>query len=1009
MGLPRLAVARPIAVIMTVLALLLLGSMAYLRLPVDLFPRLTFPVLVVITGLPGAGPEEVGSLVTRPVEQVVATVSNLHRMRSETGEGAAIIIAEFSWGTNMDLTALELREKLDRAAGLLPQDMDTPVVLRTDPSLMPVVIMTLSGDGDRDAFTRLAKEEVRGRLERLEGVAAVDVYGGPVPEVQVLADPELLARFGLGLDHLVSIIRGESASLPAGMIADGSFMLPVRVLGSLPALTDLETLPIGRRGPQIVTVGDVARVESGYQGESGAVMVDGSPAVAIAVRKNADANTVAVSRRVRAELADMNLPEGITLSTVVDQASFIEDAISGLIRDALIGSVLAILVMFAFIRSLGNILVVATAIPISVITCFIPLYFAGLTLNIMSLAGLAISVGILLDNAIIVIENIDRRRQLGDDPVSAAQNGAGEVMAPVGAATLTTVSVFLPVIFVTGLASHLFRELALTVSFTVLLSLVVAFTVIPLWASRAPSRLTARASSWWLGDVYGKSLDWTLRHRVPVAVFSIIGLVAGSAFLAHTGAGFLPVLDQGEVVVEISMEPGTGLDATMEQTWLVHEQLSAIPEVERILLEAGGGNAVGMGPARGQDSAQLTLHLVDPRKRALSTEGVAERIRNILEPVPGVDYRVSSSEGMGGMSHMAGPDVEIVLCGPDPNVLADISSQAAGLLADMPGLLDVSSRDSGSRPEVRLQLDREQAVNYGISTFEIGRSLDAAIQGTVAGRMNISGDEVDVRVMMAPEHRDGLASLGTLPVPSPGGQITMTDLVEMTVEAGPRSLSRRDQQPSVSLDVWSTSRDIAGLKDEIDQRMAGLNLPSGYTLDYQGQYGEMVESFRSMGGALALAVVLVYMVLAGQLESLFRPLVLMVTVPLSLVGAMGALILTGTTLNLVSIIGGVMLAGIAVNDSIVFMDFARREQARGLSLPDALRSAGQIRLRPIIMTTLTTVLALVPVALSWGRGAEAYAPFGIVLVAGLWVATLVSLLVLPALSLVVHDILAREA
>jgi len=1028
MSFPRLAITRPVATVMVLAALMVLGGISLTRLPVDLLPDLAPPVVVCLAQYPGAAPEEVEQLVTVPLEEAAATVANVRRVDSETAEGLAVVIAEFSWGTDMDFAALEVREKVGQVAPYLPDEVMSPSVIKVSPSMLPILTLTLSGPKDMASLTQLAIDTIQPRLERIEGVAVVNTLGGSRREAQVLADTAALQEAGLGLRSLRDVIRAQNINLPAGSLVNAGQDLSVRAMGEFESLDQLAGLPVPGRDNSLMRLCDLAWVGIAPSEQTSVSEVDGSPAVAVSVRKATDANTVEVARKIKAELAQLQeeLPPGVQLQVVSDQSEFIERSVAGLVRDGVLGGVLAVLILFLFMGEIASVVVVATAIPIGIITSLILIYFAGLSLNIMTLGGLALTVGILVDNAIVVLENIHRKREEGMDQVTASLEGSHEVTNAVTAGTLTTVSVFLPVVFVAGMASYIFRELSLTVSFSLLTSLVMALTVIPLWTSRVRigtrrrerkegvvSRLTERVSYLFrrVSERYQAVLRVVIRRRGRAVVLALVMVSVTGVLVARTGGDFMPSTDQGKARVRVTCRQGTPLEETVRKARAVCEQLRQEPEVASIFLVAGPGEGslLSVGDL-GEHEAALTVRLVERAERSRSTSDLLDPLKRRAMAVPGIEAQVEEVSGMFGLEGYLGAPIVVSVRGDDLRRLNELADQAYRLISGTPGVTEVRREETAGQPELMLRVDRSAALARGLTAAEVADELAIAVEGKTAGRLHhtMFGD-LDIRLRLSPDCRTSPHDLRLLPLSTRGaaaGQVFLDDVATWTLARGPQRITRESQSPAVRLEVMSSETDLTSLMEAVQTSLSQLSLPPGYEVTYGGEYREMSETFSTMGLALVLAVVLVYMVLAGQFESFFHPFTIMFTVPLAFAGGVLALLAAGMTLNVISLIATIMLAGIAVNNTIVLIDFAERERARGKSAEESVLSAAVTRLRPILMTALTTILGLLPVAVATGEGSDIYRALGVVLVAGLALSTLATLFILPAFYCIMEDLRA---
>lgn len=1009
MNLPRLAIQRPVTTAMLTLVVIALGIVALTGLPLDLLPSFNFPVAAVITSYSGAGPREVENLVTRPLEQALATVSNVTSLFSTSSRGQSLILVEFDWGTEMDFATLEMRERIDLIRDFLPDEAETPTVVKFDPNQIPVMALVLEGDASSDRLRRLADEVVAPRLERLEGVASVGTAGGLERQIQVEVRPGALQAYQVTLDQVVQLLAAENINLPGGSVAEGGREYLLRTSGEFQTVDEIAELRIPTGTGARVPLRELAQVRDTFADVTQLTRLNGNPSVGLSIQKEAQANTVEVARRVRAEIdrIEAELGPGHRVVTVFDQAEFIELSIDQLTRNALVGALLAGLVLLFFLRSLKATLVVALAIPISVVATFVLVYFAGMSLNIISLGGLALGVGMLVDNGIVVLESIFRHRSLGKPAPEAAEVGTREVAMAITASTLTTVAVFVPVVFIEGIASQIFRDLALTVAFSLLASLAVALTLVPvlssrLLAGRTPGAAAPGASGagqGWLEKVqgvYGRALGWTLDHR-RLALGIVVGLfVASIALVPRIGAEFIPAVDQGNLQITINTPTGTPLVETDRVVRQLEERIAAIPEVAVVYSRVGGQSDMMGGELAGTagDGASINVTLVPLDQRARSSTDVAEEIRSFASQIPGASISVSSADMM---ISLGGAPIFIELRGDDEERMMVLLEEIASRVRRVPGTREVESSLDDRRPEYTLVVRRDRAQELGLATPQIASALQTAVDGRVATRFRGSGEEIDVLVRLEPGAREDVAALGRIPIATPlAGMVPLGEVATFSRTDAPRALDRSDQSRVFSVTGQVAGRDLGSVMAQVQAEIASMNIPSDILVTYGGQTELMTDAFRQLALALLLAIFLVYAIMASQFESLRHPFAIMFTLPLAAIGVLFGLWSTGQTLNVPALIGIIMLAGIVVNNAIVLVDYVntlRRDE--GMDRRRALVEAGKVRLRPILMTALTTILAMIPLALGIGEGSEIQAPMAITVVFGLLFATVLTLFIVP--------------
>ena len=1054
MRLIDIATERRVTIAMFTIAIVLFGFVSLSRLNVNLLPDLSYPTLTVRTELAGTAPLEVENLLTRPIEESVGVIKNVRQVRSVSRPGQSDVILEFLWGTDMDIAGVEVREKIDMLQ--LPLEASRPLLLRFDPSNEPIqrlAFMDKEATGPADDPQRLralrvfAEDRLKTDLESVEGVAAVKVSGGLEDEIQILIDQDKTAQLGLSVSAIAARLRAENVNLSGGRLEQGSQRFLVRTLNEFLTVEEMADTIIATPAGRPIYLRDVATVTRGFKEREAITRLNGRESVELAVYKEGDANTVQVAQRVAQRMSAMQkrLEPGTELTMIYDQSVFISDAIREVRNAALLGGLFAILVLYAFLRDARATFVIGIAIPISVIGTFLLMYAAGVSLNIMSLGGIALAVGMLVDNSIVVLENIVRHKEQGHGVLEAARRGASEVAGAVTAATLTTVAVFFPMVFITGIAGQLFRDQALTVTFALLFSLAVALTLIPMLAARGarpryadaadetpPGRVTrwagqglrliglgfagiSWATSWamrplvWVfqgfyrlaARVYAPLLASSLRHRWLVMLIATAAFASSMALAPRLGYELLPQLAQGEFSVNIRLPAGAPLVETDAAIRRLHEHAGELPGIEFTYSVAGTGNRLDASPVdAGEHTGQLNVKLAPDMGRPGELATISA-LRGSLERMPGVAYEFARP----ALFAFSTP-LEIEIAGFELDRLSELAEQLRRTLAASPRFADVRTSVEEGNPEIQIVFDQEKAARLGLVVRDIADTVVAKVRGEIATRYTWRDKKVDVLVRSVDTRASSLAEIENLIInPESDRPVPLKAVAEIRMAIGPAEIRRADQSRVAIVSANLSFGDLASATEELRQIVAGLPLGPGISATVAGQSAEMQDSFRSMMLTLAMAVFLVYLVMASQFESLLHPFVILFTIPLALVGAVWALWLTGTTVSVVAFIGLIMLAGIVVNNAIVLVDLINQLRRTGARLHDAIMEAGRARLRPILMTTLTTVLALLPMALGFGEGAEVRTPMAITVIGGLVVSTLLTLLVIP----VVYSLLDRGA
>ena len=1054
MRLIDIATERRVTIAMLTTAIVLFGFVSLSRLNVNLLPDLSYPTLTVRTELAGTAPLEVENLLTRPIEESVGVIKNVRQVRSVSRPGQSDVILEFLWGTDMDIAGVEVREKIDMLQ--LPLEASRPLLLRFDPSNEPIqrlAFMDKEATGAADDPQRLralrvfAEDRLKTDLESVEGVAAVKVSGGLEDEIQILIDQDKTAQLGLSVSMIAARLRAENVNLSGGRLEQGSQRFLVRTLNEFLTVEEMADTIIATPAGRPIYLRDVATVTRGFKEREAITRVNGRESVELAIYKEGDANTVQVAQRVTQRMSAMQqrLEPGTELTMIYDQSVFIADAIREVRNAALLGGLFAILVLYAFLRDARATFIIGIAIPISVIGTFLLMYAAGVSLNIMSLGGIALAVGMLVDNSIVVLENIVRHKEQGHGVLDAARRGASEVAGAVTAATLTTVAVFFPMVFITGIAGQLFRDQALTVTFALLFSLAVALTLIPMLAARGappryadaadegpPGRVTrwagsslrlvgtviggiALATSWamrplvWVfqgfyrltARIYAPLLARSLRHRWLVMLVATAAFASSLALAPRLGYELLPQLAQGEFSVNIRLPAGAPLVETDAAIRRLHEQAGELPGIEFTYSVAGTGNRLDASPVdAGEHTGQLNVKLAPDMGRQGELATISA-LRGSLERMPGIDYEFARPA-----LFAFNTPLEIEIAGFDLDQLGELAEQLRRTLAASPRFADVRTSVEEGNPEIQIVFDQEKAARLGLVVRDIADTVVAKVRGEVATRYTWRDKKVDVLVRSVDTRASSLAEIENLIInPESDRPVPLKAVAEIRIALGPAEIRRTDQSRVAIVSANLSFGDLASATEEVRQIVAGLPLGPGISATVAGQSAEMQDSFRSMMLTLAMAVFLVYLVMASQFESLLHPFVILFTIPLALVGAVWALWLTGTTVSVVAFIGLIMLAGIVVNNAIVLVDLINQLRRAGAGLHDAIMEAARARLRPILMTTLTTTLALLPMALGFGEGAEVRTPMAITVIGGLVVSTLLTLLVIP----VVYSLLDRGA
>jgi HAE1 family hydrophobic/amphiphilic exporter-1 len=1053
----EIATERRVTIVMFTVAIVLFGMVSLSRLKVNLLPDISYPTVTVRTELTGAAPVEIENLLSKPIEEAVGVIRNVRQVRSVSRSGQSDVTLEFLWGTDMDIAGVDVREKIDILD--LPLEASRPLLLRFDPSSEPIMRLGLlqkADDADAKseeateaglkALRRLAEDRIKNDLESEEGTAAVKVSGGLEDEIQIQVDQQKLSQLGISIQQVAQRIRAENVNLSGGRLEEGSQRYLVRTINEFQSVEEFSAAIIANVADRPVYLRDVATVTRGYKDREAITRVNGRESVELAVYKEGDANTVQVANRVEARLDVLReeLPEDLELVEIYDQSEFISAAIQQVTSAAIFGGLLAIMVLFGFLQNARATTIVAVSIPVSVIGTFLLMYSNDVSLNIMSLGGVALAVGMLVDNAIVVLENIVRKREQGESILDAARNGTAEVSTAVIAATLTTIAVFFPMVFISGIAGQLFRDQALTVTFALVFSLIVALTLIPMLAAlgtgaryeeegeaAAPNRFTrgiafivrmagvAFAGISWLfrmilwvpsrifqslnaaaAGAYAPLLRWSLNHRAIVVAGAAAIFAATMMLIPRLGTELIPQLSQGEFNVDLRLAPGAPLQQTDRAIRATQATTRDIENVDLSYSVAGTGNRLDANPVdSGENTGTLSLTLASGAGRDAEA-AVMDTMREALSSMPGVQYEFSRPSLMSFASPL-----QIEISGFD---LAGLTAASDALMRELSAsdrFADLKTTIEPGNPEIQILFDQERAASLGLAVRDIADRIVANVRGELATRYTWRDKKIDVLVRSVDSREASVDEIRNLIVnPASDRPVTLQAVADIQISRGPAEIRRVAQERVAIITANLAYGDLGAAVAEANDAINRVPMANGITAMVSGQNEEMQNSFRSMQFALALAVFLVYLVMASQFESLIHPLVILFTIPLALVGAVLALFITGTTVNVVAFIGVIMLAGIVVNNAIVLVDLINQLQAQGMEKISAIIEAGTARLRPILMTTLTTALGLLPMAIGIGEGAEVRTPMAITVIGGLLVSTLLTLVVIP----VVYSLMDRK-
>jgi hydrophobic/amphiphilic exporter-1 (mainly G- bacteria), HAE1 family len=1043
MGLPDFSIKKPVTTVMIFTGVILFGVISLFKLSQELFPPIKYPQLTVFTGYANAAPAEIETLLTKPIEEAVGTVSGLRSIRSISREGVSLVFAEFGWEQNMDFASLRVREKVDLVKARLPRDASEPLVVPFNPFELPILRISVTGRRSPVQLRKIAVDTIKEELEKIDGVASASVEGGLDREILVEINQGKLHAYDVPILDVSDAITNANLNYPAGTIKESFYEYLIRTLGEFENVEEIREVVVKSdidegderlsfeerkksrnisRRTNFVQIKDVAEVKDTVKDRTSFSRFNGDENVSVTIQKQSQTNTIQVAGSIRKALGPLGkkLPKDIKLEIIYDQSLFIHDAIDGVRDAALQGGVLAFLVLLVFLRNFKASAIVTLSIPISIMVVFTFMYFGGLSINIMSLGGLALGVGMLVDNAIVVIENIFRHRALGKSAEEAAGEGAEEVSNAIVASTLTTIAVFLPMVFVVGIAGQLFKELAFTVTFSLIGSLWVALTLIPLLSCKLGGKKDTSmgmkafaGGELWQKVVkkYDKFLRIFLKKK-KLGLLFILGIFLASLFLVNfLEKELMPKTDQGEFVVKVDMPVGTVVNETNDMVLLLEEEITAQKDVESassVVGSASSETAQDVVKSIGSHQGQIIVILKEKRKS--KTVDVVRVLQDIFQDgkYKPAKIEILMQQGiMSGSFGGGGKPITIVVKGDNLLKMGQVAEKVRNGLNTIDGVFGVEDDMPEPAPEIRLTIDKDKAALHSLSVVDLARVAQIILRGYIPSQFKENGKEVDIRVVLREEDRATYDQLYRVRVSSPtSGKVPLGMVASFEKGVGPSEIRRVSQEKTITISANMAGRKMSNVMGEVEKIIKGIKSKGNCRIRIAGESEEMVKSFNSLKFALILSIVLVYMIMAAQFESLTQPLIILFTVPLSLIGVLIALYATNTSVSVVALLGVIMLGGIVVNNGIVMIDYTNILMGEGKNVMEAVIEASRARLRPIIMTALTTVLGLLPMAIAVGRGSELRAPMAISVMGGLLISTFLTLVVIPSIFVLESEIRA---
>ena len=1011
MSMTKTSVKRPLTIIMVFLVVLMFGGIGYSKMPANLMPDIDVPVALVMTQWSGAGPEDIDDQISEPIEKSLSSISNVKTTVSKSSEGVSMVVAQFEYGTDVDEKLNDIRSKIDTVKMTLPDDVDTPSILKMDMNAQAIAQIVVSGEGSSDDIMKYAEDTVQVKLESIDGITSADINGGDKTQINVIANPTILSSYGVSLDTIKGLLSATNKSYPYGSITQGDDKIVIRSVDKVEALEDIKAIQIPMSNGETVSLDKICTVEFGTVDKQSIYRYNGQESLVMDVQKQQDANTVQVMKNVNSKISELNNENSqFNLKIVNDTSEYINSSINDVMKNLILSAVIAFFVILLFLKSGRASFVVAVSIPTSIIGAIALLYFTGETLNMVTLSSLVIAVGMVVDNATVVIENIFKYRK---DPnlslEEAAIQGTNTVSTAVMASTLTTVAIFLPILFTEGFTKIMFGSLAKTLIFALTLSLIVALTLVPsifakLSGGKNGAKMEEKPSPIFdkISEGYKNIIVLALKHKAVVILISV-GMFIGAIVLGATGAigmDFMSSGDEGMVSISIKLPEGLDLEPSDYYVSMAEEKVSDIPEIETMITQIGSGSAMGSGGS----TASISLDLVSSKERKRTTDEIEQDVVERLKVIPDCEINVSqtSSMSMGGSG-----DAQVDIKGPDLDVLEEIVNQAKANVEKVSGFRNIETSLADSNKEAQFKIDKRKASLLGINTSSIASTLRTAISGSDATTVTIDDYDYDVNLKFKDSSINSIDDIGQIKVTSASGQqVPLNAFAEIKMADGLKSISRTDGDYSVSITAKADNMDTSTASRLLTQAVNEVDMPRDYSIDVGGSAEMMNESMSSLVMAMVIALILVYMVMVAQFESFSKPFIIMFSIPFAFVGVVIALVISRISLNVVGMLGAILLVGIVVNNGIVLIDYIgqlREAKVQG-TLEDIVAKGCAARLRPVLMTTMTTVVGMIPSALAFGEGGDMMQPLAVVIIGGLSVSTLVTLVLIPTVYLIFDKI-----
>jgi len=1019
MNLPEISVRRPVTSVMLFLAIIIIGLVSFQRLKIDLYPEIELPMISVLTQYPGASAQDVELNITKRIESGLSAIPNLKRLHSTSIDNLSIVILEFEYGSNLDEASNDIRSSLEFVKRYLPDDAETPVVYKFSTNMMPIMVLAVQAKESYLGLNKLVEKEVIDPLKRINGVGNAYASGGPIRQILIQVDPKKLEAYNITVSQIAQVLQAENINMPAGTLKMGDLEYNIRVPAEFQNTDEIKNVIVSAQSGRIVYLKDIATVKDSLKDRSINVRLNGGVGLQIIVQKQSGANTVEVAKQIKTKLEDLkkNLPSDVKIDVVFDSSEFIIDSINNLAEAVILGGLLVVIVVLIFLRKWRATIIIIVTLPVSLIGAFIYLYFSGNTINIISLAALSIAVGMVVDDAIVILENITRHVERGARPREAAVFGSTEVGLAVTASTFTIVAVFFPLVFISGIAGILFNQLGYLVTVMILISLLAALTLIPMMSSRI---LQSRKEEKPITNPYLKKIDsslekmliaidkfyknvleWSLNHRRNVLIISLSIFGFSLLLIPFLGTEFMPKADSSQLTMTLELESGKRLEETIEYVKRIEEIVKQdFPEIRYMSVSAGindqGFSGAIFGRKEGSNVATFMARTVKIKERKRSIFAIADALRERISKFAGVKNLTISTSGSMGM--LSGSPIEVDIIGPDLEKSYEIALKLNEFMSKLEGTRDVNINVGDPRLELRISLQRDKMALCGLNTAIVATTLRNYYYGTTPTKFRELGDEYDIFISLPPEKKTRISDIENLPIKTLiGTTVKLKDIGNVSEALSPQTVNRKEQERVIAIVADYEGRSLGDITADIKKFASTLQLPPNTTISYAGQIEMQTDTFKDLFFLLILSIVLVYMVMASQFESLIDPFIVMFSVPFAFTGVFIALLITGTSFSVVAFLGSIMLVGIVTKNAIVLVDYTNITRARGIPLREAIIQAGRNRLRPVLMTTITTLFGLLPLAISTGEGSEVWKPLGIATIGGLFFSSLITLVLVPVL------------